>query len=86
MLVEATVTATSAALGQLLADLALGRDDLAAAVVRHGRSISTTAARQLRAQDRVLVVTPPDGEARVHHAFHPEEPGPDVGVGVGVGG
>ncbi len=81
VLVEATVTATSAALGQLLADLALGRDDLAAAVVRHGRSISTTAARQLRAQDRVLVVTPPDGEARVHHAFHPEEPGPDVGVG-----
>ncbi|MGC8463911.1 MAG: potassium channel family protein [Acidimicrobiales bacterium] len=84
VLVEATVTATSAALGQLVADLALGRDDLAAAVVRHGRSISTTAARQLRAGDRVPVVTPPDDEARVHHAFYPGDQGRDAGADAGA--
>ena len=80
VLVEATVTAASAARGQLVADLALDRDDLAAAVVRHGRSISTAAARQLRAGDRVLVVTRPDGEARVHHAFYPDDPGRGAGA------
>jgi len=85
VLIEATVAATSAARGLLVAELGLARGDLVVAVVRHGRSIPTPAARQLRAGDRVLVLTPPDGEARVHHAFYPDYPD-DPGRGVGAEG
>jgi trk system potassium uptake protein TrkA len=80
VLVEATVSATSAARGRSVAELGLTHGDLVVAVVRHGRSIPTAAARQLRAGDRVLVLTPPDGEARVHHAFYPDNPGRGAGA------
>ncbi|MHB1554670.1 MAG: potassium channel family protein [Acidimicrobiales bacterium] len=80
VLVEATVTTTSAARGQLVADLALDRHDLAAAVIRHGRSVTTAAARQLRAGDRVLVITRPGGEEHVHRVFYPDDPGRGAGA------
>ena len=80
VLVEATVTVTSAARGRSVADLALDHGDLVVAVVRHGRSIPAAAAHQLHAGDRVLVITPTDGEDRVHHAFYPDDPGPGAGA------
>ena len=80
VLIEATVTATSAARGRPVAELGLGHDDLVVAVVRHGRSIPAEVARQLRAGDRVLVITPPDGEVRVHRALYPDVPGRGGGV------
>jgi Trk K+ transport system NAD-binding subunit len=78
VLAEATVSATSAVRGRPVAKLGLAHGDLVVAVVRHGRSIPAAAARQLRDGDRVLVLTPLDGKARVHHAFYPEDPGRDV--------
>ncbi|MDA8312332.1 MAG: TrkA family potassium uptake protein [Actinomycetota bacterium] len=75
VLVEATVGATSAARGRLVTDLGLDRHDLAAAVIRHGRSIPTTAARQLRVGDRVLVITRPGGEDGVQRVFYPDDAG-----------
>ncbi len=74
VLVEATVAATSAARGRLVAELGLDRHDLAAAVVRNGRSIPAAAAHQLRVGDRVLVITRPEGEDRVQQVFYPDHP------------
>lgn len=73
VLVEVTVAATSAARGRLVTDLGLDRHDLAAAVIRHGRSVPTTAARQLRVGDRVLVITRPGGEDGVQRVFYPQD-------------
>ncbi len=80
VLVEATVAATSAARGRLVAELGLDRHDLAAAVIRSGRSVPTAAARQLRAGDRVLVITRPGGEEHVHRVFYPDDPGRGAGA------
>ena len=71
ILVEANVTAASAARGTTVDDLALAEGDLVAAVVRGGRPMPATGAFRLRPGDRVLVVTDPDGEGRVHDAFYP---------------
>jgi trk system potassium uptake protein TrkA len=76
VLVEATVTGASAARGHLVADLPLAHGDLAAAVVRRGRSMPAAEAHRLRAGDRVLVITGPEGEGGVHRAFYPEGPDP----------
>ena len=82
VLVEATVSATSAARGRLVADLALDRHDLATAVIRHGRSVPAPSAGELRVGDRVLVITRPGGEDRVQRVFYPDDAGaadlPDV--------
>jgi trk system potassium uptake protein TrkA len=79
VLVEATVAATSAARGRLVTELELDRHDLAAAVIRNGRSIPVAAARQLRVGDRVLVITRPGGEDLVQHVFYPDDAGaPDL--------
>jgi trk system potassium uptake protein TrkA len=79
VLVEATVTATSVARGHLVTELALANGDFVAAVVRRGRSLPATEAHHLRSGDRVLVVTEPGGEERVHHAFFPDESARPVG-------
>ena len=81
VLVEATVTATSAARGRPVAELALAEGDLVAAVIRRGRSMPAAEAQRLRSGDRVLVITGPDGEERVHHAFYPDDPGHPLGSG-----
>jgi trk system potassium uptake protein TrkA len=79
VLVEVTVTATSAARGRPVADLGLADGDLVAAVVRRGRSVPAAEARRLRTGDRVLVVTDPDGEGRVQRAFYPDDAGRPAG-------
>jgi len=81
VLVEAVISATSGARGHLIADLPLAHGDLAAAVVRRGRPMPTDAAGHLRTGDRVLVLTKPDGEVRVHRAFSPDGPGVPDGPG-----
>lgn len=78
VLVEVTVTATSAARGRSIPDLGLADGDLVAAVLRRGRSVPATEAHRLRSGDRVLVITRPDGEGRVHRAFYPDDPGRPV--------
>ena len=74
ILVEASVTGASAARGHAAADLPLASGDLVAAVVRQGRPVPAADAQRLRAGDRVLVVTDPGGEERVHRAFYPDDP------------
>ncbi|HUZ20243.1 MAG TPA: NAD-binding protein [Acidimicrobiales bacterium] len=71
VLVEVNVTAGSAATGRTVADLSLAGPDLVAAVVRRGRPIPAGGSVRFQLGDRVLVVTEPEGEARVHHAFYP---------------
>lgn len=79
VLVEATVSAGSAARGRPVAELGLAHGDLVAAVVRRGRSMPAAEVQHLRSGDRVLVLTAPDGEERVRRAFYPEGPGhPDA--------
>jgi trk system potassium uptake protein TrkA len=75
IVVEASVTGVSAALGLAVAELALAPGDLVAAVVRHGRAKPVADVGRLRSGDRVLVVTGPGGEQRVHNAFYPDEQG-----------
>ena len=72
VLLEANVNASSAAKGRSVAELSLSDSDLVAALVRHGKPMSIDEATHLRVGDRVLVVTDPDGEARVHRAFYPD--------------
>jgi trk system potassium uptake protein TrkA len=71
-LVETNITISSAARGKTIADLNLAPGDTVATVVRHGRTVRADPALRLRAGDRVLVVTSPDGEKRVHDAFYPQ--------------
>lgn len=70
-LVETNITARSAARGKTVADLHLPPGDTVATVVRHGRTVRAGPALRFRTGDRVLVVTGPDGEERVHDAFYP---------------
>lgn len=79
ILVEATVTGGSAARDHRIADLSLTKGDRIVAVVRRGRPAPLDNALRLRSGDRVLVVTGPEGEARVHHAFFPDTGFPDDG-------
>ena len=84
VLVEVTVAATSAARGRPVTELALDHHDLAAAVIRHGRSVPASSAGQLRVGDRVLVLTRPGGEERVQRAFYPDGAGAAAGTGPGA--
>jgi len=70
-LVETNITSSSAARGKTIADLRLPPGDTVATVVRRGRTVPADPALRLRTGDRVLVVTSPDGEKRVHDAFYP---------------
>ncbi len=70
-LVETNITTASAARGKTVADLRLPPGDTVATVVRRGRTVRADQALRFRAGDRVLVVTSPDGEKRVHDAFYP---------------
>lgn len=79
VLLEATVTAASAVRGRSVADLALAHGDVVAAVVRRGRSIPAAEVQRLRSGDRVLVLTGPDGEARIHRSFYPDDGQPVPG-------
>jgi hypothetical protein len=46
--------------------------DTVATVVRRGSTVPVNPALRLRTGDRVLVVTGPDGEKRIHDAFYPK--------------
>jgi trk system potassium uptake protein TrkA len=70
-LVETNITSASPAPGKTVAELGLPRGAVVTAIVRAGAPLPAGQARQLRVGDRVLVVTPPDGEQRVHDAFYP---------------
>jgi trk/ktr system potassium uptake protein len=70
-LVETNITSASLAPGKTIAELALPCGAIVTAVVREGTPLPARQARQLRIGDRVLVVTSPDGEQRVHDAFYP---------------
>jgi trk system potassium uptake protein TrkA len=70
-LVETNITSASTAPGKTVADLNLPGGTVITAVVRNGQPVPAGQASQLRVGDRVLVVTAPDGEQRVHDAFYP---------------
>lgn len=71
-LVETNITAASAARGKTVADLHLPPGDTVATVVRRGSTVPVDPALRFRTGDRVLVVTGPDGEKRIHDAFYPK--------------
>ena len=71
VLVETNITSASAAAGKTVADLELPGGAMVTAVVRHGKPVPRGQVHQLRIGDRVLVVTAPDDEQRVHEAFYP---------------
>ena len=71
-LVETNITAASAARGKTVADLRLPPGDTVATVVRRGSTVPVNPALRFRTGDRVLVVTGPDGEKRIHDAFYPK--------------
>ncbi len=70
-LVETNITSASPVPGKTVAELALPHGAVVTAIVREGTPLPARQARQLRVGDRVLVVTGPDGEQRIHEAFYP---------------
>jgi trk/ktr system potassium uptake protein len=70
-LVETNITSASPAPGKTVAELGLPRGAVVTAIVRAGTPLPARQARQLRVGDRVLVVTAPNEEQRVHDAFYP---------------
>jgi trk system potassium uptake protein len=77
-LVETNITVASAARGKTMADLHLPPGDMVATVVRRGKTVRADPALRFRTGDRVLVVTGPDGDKRVHDAFYPGTAGGSV--------
>ncbi len=78
VLLDVSVAAGSAAAGRMPRQLGLSDHDLVAAVVRRGQPIPVDEGLRLAVGDRVLVLTDPAGDARVHLAFcrgGPPEPG-----------
>jgi trk system potassium uptake protein TrkA len=73
-LVETNITAASAAPGKTAAELDLPSSAMVTAVVRAGKPLPADQARRFRIGDRVLVVSSPEGEQRVHDAFYPPTP------------
>ena len=73
-LVETNITAASAAIGKTAAELDLPSGAMVTALVRAGKPLPADQAPQFRIGDRVLVVTSPEGEQRVHDAFYPTAP------------
>jgi trk system potassium uptake protein len=70
-LVETNITSASTAPGKTAAELDLPAGAIISAVVRDGKPLPAEQAHQFRVGDRVLAVTAPDGEQRVHEAFYP---------------
>lgn len=70
-LVETNITSASSAPGKTVAELDLPAGTVVTAVVRDGKPLPAAQASQLCIGDRVLVVTAPDSEQRVHDAFYP---------------
>jgi trk system potassium uptake protein TrkA len=77
-LVETNITSASPAPGKTVAELDLPHSAVVTAIVRAGTTLPAGQARQLRVGDRVLVVTGPDDEQRVHDAFYPGTPTPQL--------
>jgi trk system potassium uptake protein TrkA len=75
-LVETNITSASPVPGKTVAELDLPRGAVVTAIVRAGATLPAGRARHLRVGDRVLVVTGPDDEQRVHDAFYPGTPTP----------
>jgi trk system potassium uptake protein len=70
-LVETNITAASAAPGKTVHELDLPGGAVVTAVVRQGKPLPADQARQLQVGDRVLAVTGPENEQRIHDAFYP---------------
>jgi len=70
-LVETNITSASAAPGKTVAELDLPGGAVVTAVVRQGKPLPANQARHLQVGDRVLVVTGPENEQRIHDAFYP---------------
>ena len=81
VLVETNITSAAAAAGKTVTELDLPSGAMVSAVVRHGKPVPAGEVHQLRVGDRVLVVTAPDGEQRVHEAFYPGDTSPAAGPG-----
>ncbi|HZC41985.1 MAG TPA: TrkA family potassium uptake protein [Streptosporangiaceae bacterium] len=75
-LVETNVTAAASVIGKTVAGLDLPSGAMVTAVVRDGKPVPAGQAPPLRVGDRVLVVTSPADEQRIHDAFYPESPQP----------
>lgn len=75
-LVETNITSASPVPGKTVAELDLPRGAVVTAIVRAGSTLPAGRARRLRVGDRVLIVTSPDDEQRVHDAFYPDTPTP----------
>ena len=75
-LVETNVTTAASVIGQTVAGLDLPSGAMVTAVVRDGKPVPAGQAPPLRAGDRVLVVTSPSDEQRIHDAFYPESAKP----------
>ncbi len=80
-LVETNITSASPVPGKTVAELDLPRGAVVTAIVRAGTTLPAGQARQLRIGDRVLVVTGPDDEKRVHDTFYPGTPAPPPAAG-----
>ena len=72
-IIEVNLSADAIALGKTRDELALRPSDLVAAVLRSGKALTVDGTLQFAAGDSVLVVTEPDGEARVRAAFYPNK-------------
>lgn len=70
-IIEVNVTAGSTALGRAPDQLALGKNDVVAAVIRCGQALIADGDLHLADGDGVLVITRPDDEASVRSAFYP---------------
>ena len=70
-LVETNITSASTAPGKTVAELDLPGGTIVTAVVRDGKPIPADQALQFRIGDRILAVTSPDGEQRIHDTFYP---------------
>lgn len=69
IVIEANVGLRSPANRKRLSELGLSQGDIVAAVIRHGHPLRVADDIRLAVTDRVLLLTDPDGEARVHAAF-----------------
>ena len=72
VLLGVNVTVGSAVVGRGQAELGLSERDLVVAVIRRGQPMPVDDALRFGVGDRVLVLTDPAGEARVHVAFYPD--------------
>lgn len=72
--VEINVSTESVAIGKTAADLAIGKADVIAAVIRAGKALPVDRTVTFDEGDSVLVITQPGGERRLRAAFYTDSP------------